>query len=51
MRNLLHHCLNARHFYCRLLGIGLPKRWAKKIAVLYEKISTPLLYHHHHHSI
>ncbi|MGD0235342.1 MAG: hypothetical protein ABSC55_12510 [Syntrophorhabdales bacterium] len=39
----LQHCLNALHVYARLCR-RLPKRKARKVARVYERIIHPFLY-------
>ena len=40
MRKGIEPYLNALHVYCRLLDLGLSKKWAKRITVVYENLIT-----------
>lgn len=34
--NSIHHVLNPLHVYCRLIGLGLNPKAARKVADIYE---------------
>ncbi|MBA4419287.1 MAG: hypothetical protein C0392_15495 [Syntrophus sp. (in: bacteria)] len=40
----LQHYFNALHVYCVLCKLGVPKNAARKIAIVYEFITGPILY-------
>jgi hypothetical protein len=42
--NIIRHNFNALHIYGKLIDLGLPKHWARKISRTYEKITHKFLY-------
>jgi hypothetical protein len=42
--NAIQHTFNALHVYGKLINLGLPKHWSRKISKTYEKITHKLLY-------
>ncbi len=43
--NWVYHHFNSMHVFCRLRSLGLSKRRALKLALIWEKIVHPGLYH------
>ncbi|MCR4288386.1 MAG: hypothetical protein NUW09_10295 [Deltaproteobacteria bacterium] len=44
MRTFLCHHLNSLHVYCRLLNLGVPKLWARKLTGAWERVFHPVVY-------
>jgi len=42
--NAIQHTFNALHVYGRLIDLGLPENWARKISRSYEKAFHKFLY-------
>lgn len=38
------HNFNSMHVYCRLVKLKMPKIWARKFSLSYEKLVHPILY-------
>jgi len=42
--NAVRHTFNALHVYGKLIDLGLPKHWSRRISRIYEKIAHKFLY-------
>jgi hypothetical protein len=42
--NAIRHNFNALHVYGKLINLGLPKHWARKVSRTYEKVTHRFLY-------
>jgi hypothetical protein len=42
--NAIRHNFNALHIYGKLIDLGLPKHWARKVSRTYEKVTHRFLY-------
>ena len=40
----VQHLCNSLHVYCRLLDLGLNRKWARRLAVAYEAVFTKMVY-------
>jgi len=38
------HALNGLHVYCRLMDLGLPRAWARRVSRLWERLAAWALY-------